>query len=338
MRSLEITTKREWDNYLSEFSFSTLFLSWEWGEFERSLGNTFLNYALFDNETLIGVLPIKVINAKRGRYLHIRHGPLLKNYTKDYMQEVRDFLISLCKEYKCTFFRLSPLVEYTESFRALYKYLNFQPALTHSTDAELTAVISLDKSEDIIFSSFRKTTRNLIRRAQNLNIQTLHTNDLSLFDDFAFAYIDTVNRNKWSAYSLEYIKSECASFSKSSDLSIFVSYFEEKPISGAIFIHHRGQAIYHHGGSLSAYRNIPAAYLLHWEAIKYFKSRQFSLYNFWGVSPKDMPNHPWANLSLFKRGFTDEEMQFMHAHDYIVSPFAHITRFFEFLESKLRGY
>ena len=110
------------------------------------------------------------------------------------------------------------------------------------------------------------------------------------------------------------------------------------PISGAVFIHHRDQVIYHHGGSLTAYRHLPAAYLLHWAAIRYIKQAGFVLYNFWGISPKSQPHHPWVNLSLFKRGFTDTEQKFIHAHDYIVNPRAYLTRFYEYLETKRRGY
>ena len=45
------------------------------------------------------------------------------------------------------------------------------------------------------------------------------------------------------------------------------------------------------------------------------KKRGCTLYNFWGVSPDNKPKHPWAGLSLFKKGFGGFEETYLHAQD-----------------------
>jgi peptidoglycan pentaglycine glycine transferase (the first glycine) len=338
MQIKKITDKNTWNKALERFKYSTMFLSWEWAEFERSVGSKFESWGVFDEDTVVGLIPIKVISAKRGKYLHVRHGPLIDWSNETLVEEVVSFLKDKAVEKDSHFIRISPLISKTKENEDTLKSFGFVPSNTHATDAELTVVLDLTKDEEVILSEMRKTTRNLIRKAQKLGIVVEHVSDLSLFEDFSKVYLDTVERQKWTAYSVDYIKKEYLIFSKEKGAEMFLAYFEGKPISASIFIKHRDQVIYHYSGSVTEFRNIPSAYLLHWEAIKYFKSLGFLIYNFWGVSPENKKNHPWYGLSLFKRGFTNQEMEFIHAHDLIVNQFAYLTRIYEYLESKLRGY
>jgi peptidoglycan pentaglycine glycine transferase (the first glycine) len=184
----------------------------------------------------------------------------------------------------------------------------------------------------------KKATRNMIRKAEKVGLTVKHGNDLKLFDDFVKVYQDTIDRNKWTAYSVDYIKKEFEIFEKAGCADIFVSYLSNEPISAAIFIRHRDQIIYHFGGSLSKYRDIPASYLTQWEAIKFYKKAGYKLYNFWGVSPEGMKRHPWNGFSLFKRGFSQQELEFIHSLDLDLHPFAKFTHLYEYVEAKLRGY
>lgn len=44
-------------------------------------------------------------------------------------------------------------------------------------------------------------------------------------------------------------------------------------------------------------------------------------YDMWGVSPNDEDKtHPWAGLSLFKRGFNGERVTFVGDYDLPLSP------------------
>ncbi len=334
----KIEDKKIWDRALSKFDYSTMFLSWEWGVFERSLGNCFENWGVFNDGEIIGLLPIKVVKARRGKYIHLRHAPLINWEDKKVVDLVKNFVIDKVKESSCHFARISPLLIKNSENNVLLKNIGFRPSPTHATDAELTVIIDLKKPEEEIFRDMRKTTRNLVKKAAEMNIKVKYVSDDSLFDDFEKVYVDTVKRQGWNAYSIDFIKKEYEVFSKEKKAEMFVAYLNGEPISSSIFIKHNNQVIYHYSGSLTKYRDVPSAHLLHWEAIKHFKSEGFSIYNFWGVSPENSKKHPWHGLSLFKRGFTKNELEFVHAHDLIVNPLAYITRFYEYLEARRRGY
>jgi lipid II:glycine glycyltransferase (peptidoglycan interpeptide bridge formation enzyme) len=59
--------------------------------------------------------------------------------------------------------------------------------------------------------------------------------------------------------------------------------------------------------------------LIQWEAIKEAKKRGMTRYNFWGVAPENNPDHRFAGLSLFKRGFGGEDFEYLHAQDLIIN-------------------
>ena len=62
------------------------------------------------------------------------------------------------------------------------------------------------------------------------------------------------------------------------------------------------------------------------------------VHNFWGISPQDKPNHPWAGLSFFKRGFGGHAQEFAHAKDLKINWLYYATRAFEKIECWQKGY
>ena len=52
-------------------------------------------------------------------------------------------------------------------------------------------------------------------------------------------------------------------------------------------------------------------------------------YDFWGIAPTDDPNHRFAGVTIFKKGFGGERIDWVHAHDLPVSPLYKLTYVFE---------
>jgi lipid II:glycine glycyltransferase (peptidoglycan interpeptide bridge formation enzyme) len=182
----------------------------------------------------------------------------------------------------------------------------------------------------------RKNTRYLIRKGEKIGVEIERVNDLSLWNDFCTVYSDTVDRHKWNAHSLKYIKEQYSYFAKHKMSEMFVARYNGEIMSASIFTMFNNQVMYHHSGSLSSMKAIPAMYVLLWNAIKYYKSLGVKEFNFWGVSPKEDINHPWHGLSLFKRGFTDNERILLPTFDLVIRPQSYITFLFEYLEKSSR--
>ena len=94
----EITNKKDWEQFLLQ---STLiypfFQSWNWGMVQEEMGHTIWRKGIYKDKTLLGVCQIIDVKARRGHYLHLRHGPVLKEYTKEYAAAFLDSIKILAK-------------------------------------------------------------------------------------------------------------------------------------------------------------------------------------------------------------------------------------------------
>lgn len=313
----EITSQKTWDDFVLRHAPYALFQSWNWGEVEKRLGFTVWRWGWFSKNTLVGVAQIIKVPARRGTFLHIRHGPIGNVDFQD--------LKSLAKEEGAWFVRVSPQIEKD----TVYKKLGFLPAPIHAMDAELCWVLDLDKSEEDLLAAMRKTTRYEIRRGQKLGVVVKKVDDLK---DFLVLYDETSARHGFVEH--KGIKEEIEVFGKSA--LILNAQFEGKTLASAVILFWGDEAIYHHGASVPS--KIPASYLVQWEAIREAKRREKKLYNFWGIAPDESPNHPWRGITVFKRGFGGRQVSYIHAQDYPISPLYAIPRAIEYMRKKIKGY
>jgi lipid II:glycine glycyltransferase (peptidoglycan interpeptide bridge formation enzyme) len=173
-----------------------------------------------------------------------------------------------------------------------------------------------------------------------MGIEIIKTNSSEYLDVFWEIMMDTVKRQKWTFYSYEYIKNELEIFGRDDQNLMFLAKYQGKFISAAMFNFYNDQSVYHHSGSLSKYRNIPASYLIQWEAIKEAKRRGLKRHNFWGLpltKTGELDMHdPWTGVGLFKVGFGGRAQSYIHARDIPVSPKYRLTYLYEKLENLKR--
>lgn len=297
----------DWDNYILKHAPSALFQSWKWGEVEKKLG-----HKVWRLEWPDAIAQVVKVEARRGTFLHIRHGPIGKIHVDD--------LIKLAKHESVWFIRISPQVQHIEE-------KGFVSAPIHAMDGELCWVLDLTLPEEELLTNMRKTTRYEIRRAQKLGVTVTKSHDLKTFFDL---YDQTSSRHNFVQH--KGIREEFDLL----DAELFLASYERKILAAAIILSFGDEAIYHHGASISS--KVPASYLLQWEAIREAKIRGKSVYNFWGIAPENRPNHPWRGITLFKKGFGGREIRFIHAHDLPISPLYAITRTIEMGRKILKGY
>lgn len=333
----KISNKKEWEALLTQPNSSGLypfFQSFDWGEVEKELGDTLYRFGIFENKELVGVCSVIDVHAKRGHFLHVRHGPVFKKISEEILGETVHYLCSLAKEKHASFLRVSPLLlpTYAHSFAKL----SFLPAPIHNMDAEICWVLDIQKSEEEILKQMRKTHRYLIRKAMGMDIKIIQATDKKEIDLFLNLYQNLSKRKHFVPH--KGIREEFEVIQKENNAVLFLAYFENRVISGAMIVFTPEMAIYRHGASLQEYNHIPASYLLQWEAIREAKKRNKKLYNFWGIAPLDKPNHPWQGLTLFKTGFGGERQEFLHAQDLPITMSYWKSYLIEAIRKTLRGY
>lgn len=314
LKIIETVDKKSWESFLEkQKGFYPLFQSWNWGEVQKQGGNRVFRFVLTDKQTIHGVCCAYLVEAKRGRYLHVRHGPILSSYFDTSFDLVLNKLKQLAKENNATFIRISPFVLRDQFQETILKSKGFFRSPIYYMDAQRCWILDIRPKEEEFLKNMRKSHRYLIKKAQTLDIKIIQSSDISYFDTFNNLYKSLAHRKNFIPHKL--IKEEIEIFGKNKQMNMFLARYQGKYIASTVVLYVNDMAIYHHGASLDEFRNIPASYLIQWNIIQEAKKRGLSYYNFWGVSPESSKNHPWHGHSLFKRGFGGSEHEFVPSYD-----------------------
>jgi len=101
-------------------------------------------------------------------------------------------------------------------------------------------------------------------------------------------------------------------------LRLFVAEFQGQMLAASLVTVFGQTATYLHGGSSQQKKELMAPYLLHWEAIKQARAIGCAGYDLGGIS--EDPNHAWAGITRFKKGFGGHRVSFPGTYDRPLSP------------------
>lgn len=330
-----ITTKEEWEPFVLSHTPSTFLQSWNWGAFSAALGEKVFPIGVFEDNRLAGVALVTKTEARRGSFLVCPGGPLLNCERLELLREFTEYLGRLAKQEKAWFVRVRPWLLETPAYCEQFRRLGFRDAPTH-LHAETTLELDVSRPEEQILSGMRKTTRNLIRRAARDGVSVRQSRSSEDVDILYELQAETVRRHGFVPFPLNYLKRQFCAFEPDDEVCLFLAEYQGQVIAAAMIMFYGDTAVYHYGASSTAFDRIPASYLVQWEAIKEAKSRGCRIYNFWGIAKDERQDHPWAGLSLFKRGFGGERVDYLHAQDCPISPMYWITYAIETARRKRR--
>jgi len=337
----EITQKEIWENFLLGCKEKTFLSSWNWGEFQKEMGNRIWRLGVFNNDELVAVVLVIKTVARRGIFLLIPHGPNLKspNQKAQIFKILLEKLKEISEKEGADFIRINPILERNEENMEIFKSLGFKQAPIHA-HPEASWKLDITPSEEQLLSQMRKTTRYLIKQAEkDQDIEVFKSKDLKDVEVFNKIHLEVVKVQKFIPFSLEYFKKEFSVFEKDDEICIFFAKYKGEITAASYVIFWSNIGFYHHAALLPKYHKIPLAYLLEWESIKEAKKRGCRLYDFWGyVNPQENPNHPWAGPTLFKMGFGGRAYEYVKTQDLPLSKKYWLTNFFEKLRKIKRGY
>lgn len=337
LRIEEISSQDVWGDFLRLQQPHSFLHSWSWGEFQQQTGSSLFRIGIFDDARLQAIAFIIHVKARRGSFLFCPHGPIIStNADRD---AILSFLLQdlklRAKQSGCQFIRISPLMLKGSSLQSFVK-LGFRnaPMRMHP---ELTWVLDVTPDEATLLQNMRKTTRYSIKKAEKDGVTVRQSADAQDIDVFWKVYETTVKRQQFTPFSKVYLRTEFETFSKNDAIRFFFGTYQGEVISAAIVVYDEISGYYHHGASDQRFAKVPASYLVQWHAIQEAKRRGCNLYNFWGVVPEADVKHPWAGLSLFKRGFGGVEVDYLNAQDFVISPRYWMTYIIETVRRLKRG-
>jgi len=302
-----IEKKEDWNKLVVEARPNQFLQSWEWGEFQRSLGRRVWCLVIErDGETAALGQAIEHALPFGLTYIYLPRGPLVTALGQNHGEELAKIFSSEIKKLakKSIFARV-------ESVNLDFGKFGWRRA--REVQPNHTLILSLDKSEEDLLADMHQKTRYNIRLGEKHGV-TVRPMKEDEFDIFWQLVRETTERDQFRAHPRDYYKKMVAALGDKM-CQVWFAEFEGRVIAANLMIFWGDAAVYLHGASSRENKNVMAPYLLHWEMIKKAKAEGFEYYDFWGIAPPESPHHPWAGITRFKKGFGGTEVAYPGGYD-----------------------
>lgn len=307
-------TTIKWTEVVKKFPEANILQSPEYGKMNEILGDKTVTLD-FDGQGW-GLLIVR--NAKRGRYLEVPCGPLIDWKDRKVVRMAMAKITEVAKREKCVFVRLRPQLMATEENLALLEELGLKKSPMHLA-AEHTVMIDLTPSLDDLLAGMRRQTRYEVRRAGKLGIEVSVSRDEEAFREFHQVQLETAKRQGFVPPKLETLLAEREAFNK--DATIYTARTAEgEAVAYGLILRAGQEGDYYEAASTPLNRKLPGADAVIWQALQDLKAEKFTRFNLWGIAPEGEPHHRYAGVTTFKKGFGGEVVQFVPAHDLVISP------------------
>lgn len=360
---LPAENRDEWERFLTSQPSTPFLQSWTMGDVYADLSQPAVRLEIRIDDRLVGICFGHIVNARRGRHLSIPYGPVIEaldqEQTAAVLSRLMDELSRIAREKKCLFIRVSPYwrLDCASNEKTVYEHWvtekrvgshRIVPSPLHLL-AEYVWMLPLKgKTEEMLLAGMRKTTRNLIRRAQKEGVTVRASKNPSEdLTHFLSLHGETKNRHGFTPYSDAFFIAQVKRFSSENACTLYLAEYKGNVVSSSIHMHYGTETSYHHGASTQRFK-VPASYLLQWHAITDALTRGDSTYNFWGIAPmiQEAPeewkmlneSHPFAGVTLFKTGFGGSMAPLAHCMDVPLSPLYTLTRLLEVARKYRRGF
>jgi lipid II:glycine glycyltransferase (peptidoglycan interpeptide bridge formation enzyme) len=285
--------RKEWNNLVEIYApkFGSFLQSWQWGEFQRSLGRVVERVYASDKNGVALAQAIKMPLPFGKYYWYIPKGPIGSADIDHKIEVLREELPD------AMFLRMEPTKD-----TGLLRIQDIQPSTTTALDLTL--------GKDILWERLKPKTRYNIGLAQRKGVVPKIVN-IQRFGDFERLLDQTTARDKFSSYPHTYYKTLLETMrGDGAQAFLAVGFYNERVICANIMIDFGGVRTYLHGASSNLHRNVMAPYLLHWYLIEDAIVRGMHTFDFWGIAPSGASEkHPWQGITRYKMGFNGQVIE-----------------------------
>ena len=292
-----------------------------------------------------------------GRYAYSPRGPLAatEHEARNTEQGVQKILQE-CEERKCSWIRMEPGTE--RELRAIRKDLVtcHMSLVTTAAPKDIQPreilVMDISKDEEELLAAMKSKVRYNIRLAEKRGVKVVVSREKRYREKFFELVRGTAARAGIRAHPQEHYEKLFETFDEGM-LSLYSAEYQGEIIASNMVVFFEDFAIYLHGGSSNAHRNVMAPFLLQWRAIQDAKKRGCAWYDLGGVAthnsqlvtqnlqpktqcPKLVIQNPkskapnsklqtpssWEGITKFKTGFCPdaEPICFPGTYDIVVKP------------------
>ncbi|MDD2766896.1 MAG: peptidoglycan bridge formation glycyltransferase FemA/FemB family protein [Candidatus Moranbacteria bacterium] len=292
-----------------------------WSIFQQSTGKEVLDGSTKD----LLVCGIFHVLPWGGKYLYIPRGPIATNGQQLSKEGVQKLIEEAIKR-KARWIRIEP--ENEESLQNIKNVFEGKIVRApHDVQPRELLIMDITPDEEALLSNMKSKTRYNIRLAEKRGVKVFLTREEKYVHAFYNLVSATSDRKSINSHPKEYYEKFFEAFPPEI-CQLFVAEYNGEVLVANILILFEGRALYLHGGSSDAYRDVMAPFLLQWKQICFAKDQGCTEYDFGGIHTEDkgqgmrdkreekMENkrslinyhssiitHPWEGITRFKKGF-----------------------------------
>lgn len=163
------------------------------------------------------------------------------------------------------------------------------------------------KTYDDLLQQFGRKTRYYVKMPTERGIVVKHFGTEKL-DEFYALYSETGQRQEFSIRPRQYLEDFLNAYGE--NIRLYLAYYENQPLAGAITVNYAGKAAYVYGCSTSSHRELCPTYALQWAMIRWALDTGCDIYDMQGICIDPAESEQLYSVYQFKKKFNGTALEF----------------------------
>ncbi len=318
-----------YDDFVARFETGDLLQSFEWGELKSRSGWIPIRVFAKEGDEIIAAASLLKRNVPKTNrcILYVPRGPVLDIRNIELTKWFTGRLKEIALDHKAILIKIDPPVPVEDvASEANLSAAGFRPVKYEGFGGiQPKAVMQLDlagRDLEEIMASFKPKWRYNIRLAEKKGVQVRMDCVREDLPTFYSLLKETAKRDGFLVRDLKYFEDMWDCLVPRGFMKLVLTYYQDKPVAGAIVHLFGDKATYVYGASSNEYRNVMPNHLMQWRLIQWAKNCNCKWYDFRGVSPQrnSNENDRLQGLNRFKEGFSPRFVEYIGEYDMTLSP------------------
>jgi lipid II:glycine glycyltransferase (peptidoglycan interpeptide bridge formation enzyme) len=334
MQTREIKNQEEWDRYLSQCERKSFLQTWQWGEFQQSLGKEITRLVVSINNKFLGMALCVKEKTRFEKYIYCPRGPLL---SKDDIQTYTQVLGAI-KEYWSTrdvgSMKIDPAFISGSDIAKVPDQLGFKHSVNFVQSEHNWMMDLVGENEEDLFEwckehGMSKNYPTYIRRARKKGVEISFSKDRKDWDLFHTYLKLSGERKGFEVKSKKYHMDMWKYLGKNSDvLRLGLARKDDKVLAMIVISVYGDEVSTLYSAQTDTDSNLRSTMLLRWECMLLGQREGIKRFNNWGVLPDDRyeKGNPGYGYSHYKRSFGGYLESIERTYEYAFKKLPHLLQ------------
>jgi peptidoglycan pentaglycine glycine transferase (the first glycine) len=316
-----------WQALLAHSPAGDFLHDWAWAEVAAFDGQPQRRFVAEEDGKPVAIAAAQVRSLLLGRsFWYVPHGPVLDYDHPRAGEWLRAMTIGLraaARNDGAIAVKLEPRLEPGSAPIAHFRRLRHDPRTLQVGQTRLVELAD----DATLLAGFDKDTRYAVRRAERegVTIRTVEDgSDTGVIDALHGLVRETQQRAGFPLPPLERYRTAWRALAGAGRATILEAYHDGRLQASGMLVVEGGRSFYLFAGSRREEPGEPkryASYALQWAMMRRARDSGSRLHDLWGIAPEGAgPEHPWAGVGLFKKGFGGRAVTWAGSWDLVVDP------------------